>query len=233
MADHGPKGFPIPPPLILLPETRLIDTISPKINKIKGKMQNSLIFFGGKNHSDSSLVLSQFTLPTTGLKEGVKKEIEHSSGKKSFRMTNGWTSSRSLHQEYKFHRASGSLQDKPIENNKIGSSLLGGKLHINRDLLSKPNPKTQLSLSGHKNCITVQTLPLTDRPKQSPPIKDYKKSLIQEDRVSEGLTDIFDKLTGQNFRRKMNTVPTEEASIKGTTPPRTSARRIVVAEDEE
>lgn len=195
-------------------------------------MQNTLIYFGGKPNADKSGVLSQLSLSAMPTK-AVTHESDHSGMKKEFRMTNGWTSNRSIYQEFRFHRASGSVHDKPLATNKIGSSLLGGRLHASKDLLVKTNSKFLIHPAGHQHCISVQTVPYTDRPKLSSPRKDFKKSFLQEDRISDGLHDIFDRLTGQNFRSKMKTVPNEDSNKKGSTPPRVSARRIATNEDEE
>lgn len=201
-------------------------------------MQNSLIYFGGRANTDRSTAFSQASLPNGFAFPAPNKELEFaSSAKKSFRMTNGkagWNSSRSVQPEFRFHRASGSIQDKPLATNKIGSSLLGNRLHASKDLLAKPKPTLQICFSGHKVCTSVQLLPLTDRGRGSPNLKETnKRSFFQEDRAKDGLTDIFDRLTGQDFRNKMRSIQTEETEKKSITPPRVSARRIQITEEDE
>lgn len=231
-AEQTPKTIslpiPLPPiPMPPIPEARYYDNLTPRTNKIRGKMQNTLVFFGGKPNTDGSMVFSQASVHKSANKESFQTD-PNSTAKKAFRMTNsnGWNSSRSVQQEYRFHRASGSIQDKPLATNKIGSSLLGGKVHTSRDILAKPKGSPKLNLVGHHHCLSVQTLPHTDRTNES----SLKRSVVQVDRVSDGLNDIFDRLTGQDFRKKMNLVAEAAEQAKSK---QASARRIITEPEDE
>lgn len=178
-------------------------------------MVSSLVYFGGKPSADRSMTGSQFSAQVSTNNVGPLKETEPAhSYRKSLMMTNGWSFSRSFHQDFRVHSVTGSPHDGSVHSNKIASTLLGGRLHTSKGLLGKPNPKVGTFLKGHDHCTDVQVIPLSYRGVRPPISSNRKKVHFQENRAMEGLADIFGHLTGQDSRNKLTAMedPDQETS---------------------
>ena len=130
--------------------------------------------------------------------------------------------------DFKFYsKKSNSILDRPISTNRIGSSLLGKKVHISSDLLTKhrqvdrsvPVLKTQTFYSTANNFRQQST--------SQSHLSASKRSVIHDDRVNEGLRDIFDNVTGKHYRQSI--MQTEQTKFEESRP---SKKSIIIRQSD-
>jgi hypothetical protein len=125
--------------------------------------------------------------------------------------------------DFKFYnKNSNSILDKPISSKRIGSSLLGKKVHISCDLLTKHRivDRSVPVLKSQTFYSTASDRQLTACQSR---ILSSKRSFMQEDRAVDGLKDIFDNMTGKHYRQVI--MQTEQTKLEDSRP---SKKSIIV-----
>jgi hypothetical protein len=114
-------------------------------------------------------------------------------------------SNRNLPQvgDFKFHtKKSSSIMDTPLSIKNIGSSLLGKKVHISKDLLVK-HRVVDRSVPQVKSPKYYSRANNRQQSSGASQMSSTKRSFfqLQEERAAEGLREIFDHVTGRQYRQ--------------------------------